>query len=116
MKTFIILIISCFLLVSCDDETGKIKIQNKVHNTKLDNISFGNFSIYYSLLPGETSTEVTITDKKESFPKINQLEFYMESNGNKVYLKTKNKYKLDSGETLLITISDTTEVINPLLE
>jgi len=116
MKTLFVFVISCFLLISCKDETGKIKVQNKVHNSKLDNISFGNVSVYYSLLPGETSAEVTITDKKESFPKINQLEFYMESNGNKVYLKTKNKYKLDSGVTLLITISDTTEVINPLLE
>lgn len=115
MKTLTILIVSCFLLTSCMEE-GKIKVQNKVHNTKLENISFGDVSVYYSLLPGETSTEVTVSDYKESFPKINQLEFYMVSNGNKVYLKTKNKYILDYGETLLITISDTTEVINPLIE
>lgn len=95
-------------------ENGKIQIQNKVHNSKLENISFGDVSVYYSLLPGETSTVVTVKDKKESFPKINQLEFYMVSNGNKVYLKTKSTYELNSGETLLITILDTTAVINPL--
>jgi len=116
MKTLITLIASCFLLISCHNETGTLKVENKVHNTKLENISFGNVSVYSTLLPGETSTEVIIKDKKESFPKINQLEFYMESNGNKVYLKTKNKYKLEAGENLLITISDTTEVINPALE
>lgn len=114
MKTLTILIVSCFLLTSCI-EKGRIKIQNKVHNTKLENISFGNVSVYYSLLPGETSSEVKISDYKESFPIINQLEFYMVSNGNRVYLKTKNKYKLDYNETLLIIISDTTEVINPLI-
>ena len=106
---------SCLLIMSCQEE-GKIKVLNKLPNTKLENISFGDISVYYSLLPGETSTEVTVSDFKESFPKINQLEFYMESNGNKVYLKTKRKYKLDYGETLLITISDSTEVINPLLK
>jgi hypothetical protein len=115
MKSIIMLFVSCLFRTSCMDD-GKIKVQNKVHNTKLENISFGKVSIYSSLLPGETSTAVRVTDKKESFPKVNQLEFYMVSNGNRVYLKTKNKYKLDSGETLLITISDSTEVINPLLE
>lgn len=106
---------SYFLIISCQEE-GKIKVLNKLPNTRLENISFGDVSIYSSLLPGETSTEVTVTDKKGSFPKINQLEFYMVSSGNKVYLKTKAKYSLDYGETLLITISDTTEVINPLLQ
>jgi hypothetical protein len=96
-------------------DSGEIKVQNKVHNTKLENISFGDFSVYSSLLPGETSTEVKVTDKKESFPKINQLEFYMVSNGNRVYLKTKNSYQLEAGGALLITISDSTEVINPLI-
>jgi hypothetical protein len=101
--------------MSCQ-EVGRIKVQNKLPNTKLDNISFGDISIYYSLLPGETSSEVTVSDSKRSFPKINQLEFYMESNGNKVYLKTKKKYRLDSDETLTITVSDTTQVINPLIK
>lgn len=112
---FILLALFCFLLTSCQDK-GKIKVENKLRNTKLENISFGDVSIYYSLLPGETSPEVTVVDDKESFPKVNQLDFYMESNGNKVYLKTKYKYSLDAGETLLIIISDTTKVVNPLLE
>jgi hypothetical protein len=114
MKSIIILIVSTLWITSCMD-SGEMKIQNKVHNTKLENISFGDVSIYSSLLPGETSTAVKVTDEKESFPKINQLEFYMVSNGNRVYLKTKKNYKLDAGGTLLITISDSTEVINPLI-
>jgi hypothetical protein len=114
MKSIIILIVSSLWITSCMD-SGEIKVQNKVHNTKLENISFGDVSVYSTLLPGETSSEVKVTDKKESFPKINQLEFYMVSNGNRVYLKTKKNYQLDAGGTLLITISDSTEVINPLI-
>jgi hypothetical protein len=100
-------------MTACMD-SGTIKVQNKVHNAKLENISFGDVSLYSSLLPGETSSKKVITDKKESFPKINQLEFYMAGSGNRVYLKTKTKYKLDAGESLLIVISDSTAVINPL--
>jgi hypothetical protein len=107
--------VSSFFITSCMD-SGEIKIQNKVHNTKLENISFGDISVYSSLLPGESSPPVKVTDEKDLFPKINQLEFYMVSNGNRVYLKTKSNYQLNSGETLLITISDSTEVINPLME
>ena len=103
------------LVTSCYKQ-GKIKVENRVHNSKLDNISFGNVSVYSSLLPGQTSDEVMVKDKKESFPLIRQLEFYMEANGNMVYLKTKYSYTLNSDETLLITISDTTELINPLIK
>jgi len=115
MKTIILFSITCLLLTSCM-EKGKIKVENRVHNTKLESISFGDVSVYSSLLPGETSNEVAVIDKKNAFPIKNQLEFYMVSNGNKVYLKTKYSYSLDYDETLLITISDTTEVINPLIQ
>jgi hypothetical protein len=115
MKSLILLIAACFVMTSCMDK-GKIKVENKVHNTKLESMSFGKVAVYSSLLPGQTSTEVEVIDRKKSFPIIHQLEFYMVSNGSRVYLKTKNKYVLEAGGTLLITISDTTEVINPLLE
>jgi hypothetical protein len=116
MKTLLLLLVSCFLIASCEDEKGIIIIQNKVHNTKLDEIRFEDTFIRSSLLSGETTNEVTITDKKESFPKNNQLQFYMENNGKRVYLKTKDSYQLDAGKTLLIIIYDSTKVINPLLE
>lgn len=102
------------LLCSCEDH-GKIRVQNKVHNVRLDRISWGDFSIAYSLLTGEESDEVTITDKKGSFPKIYNVSFYMENNGKTVYLKTKSKFQLDADQNLLIVISDTTQVVNPAL-
>lgn len=115
MKPILAILVSSLLITSCMED-GKIKVQNNVHNVKLESINFEKISVCYSLLPGQSSDPVKVTDHKESFPKISQLEFYMVSNGNRVYLKTKNKYKLDYGETLLIVISDTTKVINPLLE
>jgi len=115
MRSIVILIVSTFLITSCMD-SGEIKVQNKVHNTKLEKISFGDVSVYSSLLPGETSTEVKVRDRKDNFPIINQLEFYMVSNGNRVYLKTKKSYQLKAGGVLVITISDSTGVINPLIK
>ena len=115
MKTIFVVLFSIIFLGSCMDK-GKIMVQSKIHNAKLENISFGDRSINYSLLPGEITDDIVIEDYQDKFPKINQLEFYMESNGNKVYLKTKNKYRLDSGDRLVIIISDSTEVINPLLQ
>jgi hypothetical protein len=106
---FIVIFASC-------QESSKIIVRNNVHNVKLESISWGDVSIYYSLLPGESSGEVTITDKRNKFPKHNQLEFYMVSKGRRVYLKTKEIYQLDADQTLTIEINDETEVINPLLE
>ncbi len=93
-----------------------VQVQNKVHNAKLENITFANYHIASDLLPGETSETFTITEvDKDKFPKVSQVEFYMTSNGKRVYLKTKASYKLNEDETLLIVIADSTEVINPLL-
>ena len=108
-------ILAIFALSSCM-EKGKVIVQNKVHNVRLENISFGDYQVGYSLLPGEESDEYEIRDYKRSFPMIHSLEFYMVGDGNRVYLKTKSSYELNESETLVIIISDTTEVINPLQE
>ncbi|NOU45472.1 MAG: hypothetical protein HOO86_00235 [Bacteroidales bacterium] len=104
--------IVALLLTSCM-EKGYVKVCNKVHNAKLESVSWGDFSLSGSLLPGETSEEETIKDYKESFPFSSQLEFYMVADGNRVYLKTKVSYTLDIDDHLVIEINDTTEVINP---
>ena len=101
-------------LYSCT-ERGYIKVQNKVHNARLENISWGDYSVGNSLLTGEDSGEQTIADSKESFPKMAEVSFYMVNAGKRVYLKTKAKYSLDIDEHLSIVISDTTAVLNPSL-
>jgi len=116
MKWKIIVLVGLMLvLVSCIEE-GRVKVQNNVHNVMLEDISWGDISVYYSLMPGETSDEVLIEDHKEGFPKFGQVEFIMVRGDKQVYLKTKKRYSLDYGETLEIVITDTTEVINPMMQ
>ena len=114
MKNIIIVLILVGIY-SCTNDKGTIKVQNKVHNVKLESVNWGDYSITYSLLTGEESNEVTIEDKKGTFPKINDLSFYMISSGKRVYLKTKSKFQLDVDQNLTIVITDTTAVLNPSL-
>ena len=117
MKTSkIVLSVLLALLFSACMEEGDIKVRNEVHNSRLENISFGEVSVYDVLLPGETSEKVEVSDYKKTFPKKHQLEFYMTSNGKTVYLKTKAYYSLDYDETLVIKITDSTEVVNPSVD
>jgi len=62
MKIRIILlsVIVALLTVSCT-ERGTLVVKNKLSNVKLESISFGDFAVYGSLLPGETSEELPIS-------------------------------------------------------
>jgi hypothetical protein len=116
MKTRIAILMfaGAFLFLSCTNE-AKVQVTNKVHNVRLDDISFSKLQVGSDLLPGE-STEITITDKYEdiSFPLIAPLEFYMVKGDKRVYLKTKEYFKVDKDETLQIVINDNTELVNPM--
>jgi hypothetical protein len=48
------------------------------------------------------------------FPVRSQLEFYMVKGDKRVYLKTREFFSVDDGETLKIVLTDDTELINPL--
>ena len=114
-KIFFSLIIPVLFLISCQ-ETGTVQVENRVSNARLENINFGDIPITYSLMPGQKSSKVTVTDSKEKFMKTGQVEFIMARDGKRVYLKTKAEYLLDYDEDLFIIISDTTEVVNPLVK
>ena len=114
MKKIFLPSLLVILLSSCYDN-AKISVQNKVHNATLTSISWDKYSLGYSLLPGETSKSATITDENGKFPKRSVVKFYMRRGDNQVYLETKYAFTLDSGDNLLIIISDTTQVINPAL-
>lgn len=70
------------------------------------------------LLPGETSNAISVYDNSSyydvSLPAKFPLKFYMELNGDKVYLQTRESYNLGKEEDITITIDDTTKVYNPL--
>ena len=104
-----------FLSTSCM-ENAKIQVQNKVHNVKLEKISWDDYNLYQTLIPGQISDECTISDYDNEWPKKGKLKFYMVSDDKSVYLETQASYELGHDETLVIVISDTTKVVNPLLE
>ena len=111
----LLLLILVLMLFSCEEE-AKITIQNNVHNATLEQISWDKYSIGHSLMPGVKSQKYTVYGHKNDFPKTSMVKFYMKRNGNQVYLETKNTFTLNIDDDLLIIISDTTEVINPLLQ
>lgn len=109
----IILVIITILLTSCLEE-AKIIVQNKVHNAKLESVSFSGYTVASSLITGESS-ECKISEERKDFPKSDKIRFYMVANGNRVYLETKQIFNLDIDETITVVISDTTQVVNPYM-
>lgn len=97
-------------------EKGTVVVTNRVSNAQIESISFNDYAIYGTLLPGQSSTKLEIKELKNKFPFTGPIEFYMTSGSNKVYLKTKESFYLDYDQNLVIVISDSTEVINPALE
>jgi hypothetical protein len=116
MKTqvTVLLCAGAFLFFSCVDK-AKVQVTNNVHNVRLDNISYSGVAIDSYLLPGET-TEREISDPYDdiSFPVFAPLEFYMVKGDKRVFLKTKQSFKVNKDETLKIFINDSTELINPM--
>jgi hypothetical protein len=109
-------LVCVLFLNSCSNE-AKVQVTNKVHNVRLDNISFLKIKVGTYLLPGET-VEQTISDhyKEISFPVSAQLEFYMVKGDKRVYLRTKEYYRINKDETLTIAITDDTQPLNPMNE
>lgn len=110
---FILFVVAA--LYSCN-EKAYVKIENRVHNAALKNISWENHAVTEILFSGETSDELLIVDRKEEFPKKGVVKFYMERNRQRIYLETKYEFLLDAGQNLMIIISDTTAVVNPVDE
>lgn len=110
---FILFVVAA--LYSCN-EKAYVKIENRVHNAALKNISWENHAVTETLFSGETSDELLIVDRKEEFPKKGVVKFYMERNRQRIYLETKYEFLLDAGQNLMIIISDTTAVVNPVDE
>lgn len=101
-----------FLFCSCE-EKAEITIVNKIHNVRLEQISYQNIAIGGSLVPGESICK-TISDEYSGvkFPMKSQIKFYMTKGDNLVLLKTKEYYTLDKDDELYIELTDETEVIS----
>ncbi len=118
MKNLLYCFVFILFLISCEEKKAHVQLTNKVHNVRLENISYGKIRISSYLLPGESSEKIEISEEDDniSFPFEAQIEFYMLKGDKRVYLKTKNSYKIDEDQELLIEINDNTEVINPMDE
>lgn len=103
------------LFASCMKE-AKIQVVNDVHNVIMTDISWGDYSIFSSLMPGEASDKIEISEYASDFPQTHRLKFYLSADGNTVFLETKEYYELDVDDFVRITITDTTEVVNPLVD
>jgi hypothetical protein len=103
-----------FMMISCYDE-ATVTVVNEVSNVQLSNISFGDYAIYNNLLPGESGSLIISEEWNNlSFPITKHVFFYMVKGGDRVYLRTKDSYKLNKNDDLTISITDDTEVVNLL--
>ena len=103
------------LFAACKDDEAHIEVVNGVHNVRLQNISFVDFPLGYDLLPGESTGKKKLSEEYDdiSFPLSGQIVFYMlGTDGSKVYLKTKESFRLNKNDNLQVVISDNTEVVN----
>lgn len=118
MKTILkaTIILLSFVMISCHDE-ATVTVVNEVSNVQLSNISFGDYAVYNNLLPGESGSVVISEEwSNVSFPLTESVSFYMVKGGDRVYLRTKESYRLDKDDELTISITDDTEVVNLLTD
>jgi hypothetical protein len=109
----VIVLLVCAVGFSSCHEEAKIEVTNRVHNVRLDNISYSGVAVGSNLLPGE-SVEAVVSDRygSVSFPIIAPLEFYMVKGDRRVYLKTKASFHLEAGGVRRIVIEDGTEMVD----
>lgn len=110
--------LSLALLIACNDPSY-IRIENKLANSTMQNIEWGGVPLASQLLPGETSTKISIYDDgyyEIDLPKSYPLKFYLNVNGDIVYLETTYSFRLGEESELTIVITDTTKVLNPLMD
>lgn len=110
---YIAFVLVAIMLHSCN-KPGKIEIQNNISQVEISDVRWGDVSISYSLLPGETSQKITINKYTEELPASKSITFKMRANEMTVYLETKEEYLLKEDQDLLIILDDNTPVFNPL--
>lgn len=110
---YIAFVFVAIMLHSCN-KPGKIEIQNNISQVEISDVRWGDVSIAYSLLPGETSPKIIINKYTEKLPASKSITFKMKANEMSVYLETKEKYLLKEDQDLIIILDDNTPVFNPM--
>jgi hypothetical protein len=87
---------------------------------EIKNVEWGELPIASSIMPGQSSPKLKIYEENSYYdidlPETHPLKFYIELNGDKVYVQTRASYRLGKDDELTIVIEDSTRVFNPLLE
>jgi hypothetical protein len=107
------------LLTSCGEKESRICVQNMLSKALIKNVEWGGIPVSSQILPGQTSRTIIVYEKERYYdiklPASKPVKFYISLNGDLVYLQTKASYRLNLNEELVIPITDTTQVFNPLL-
>ncbi len=109
-----ILFVLCITLCSaaCVDK-AKIQVQNNINNVKIQSVKWGPVYLSSSLLPGESSEKMTVTEYVHALPSKQKVSFKMTANNKTIYLETEEEYMLNVDDDLLIVLDDGTPVKNP---
>lgn len=115
IKTIIYLAASIVLMSSCVKE-AEIGVTNKLSSVSIKKVYLGKSVMVSSgsIMPGVTVSSKIKENTDVTFPIIGQLEFYMVSGDNSVFLKTKEVFELRQDNYLNIEITNDTEVYNPM--
>lgn len=111
-------IILPFLVVACDDP-ATIQVENAVRGGVIKNVRWGDVFLSDALLPGERSPKKRVYDNSTSgvdLPEENPVVFYLEVNGDVVFLETREQFRLDINQHVDIIINDSTPVYNSLTD
>lgn len=115
------LAVLCTGAVGCTEDPGEITVQNLIHGAVIKDVRWGDLFLAGELLPGEKSAKQRVHDANEAsygvdLPAAYPIKFYMEVQGDRLYLQTRELYSLDTQIKTDVILSDTTQVYNPVLE
>lgn len=114
MKTVkLILIVSTVIFLQSCYKPGDIQIQNNISQVKIVDVKWGDIYIATELLPGESSSKLTINKYDKKLPSSQKISFKMTANNKSLYLETEEEFLLDEDDNLLIVLTDETKVIKP---
>lgn len=119
MKYFIISVILVLFLSACEYESS-LRVRNLLSHAVVENVEWGGMPVCSRIIPGETCQKITIMEDEPYYdihlPSAFPLKFYINVNGDRVFVQTRKSYLLNKDDELTIDLCDTTQVFNPLLE
>ncbi len=119
MKYLLLLIFPVLLLTSCDSESS-LRVRNQLPYAVVENVDWGGIPVSSQIIPGETSQKITIMENEMYYnihlPSAFPLKFYINVNGDRVFVQTRKSYLLNRDNDLTIDLCDTTQVFNPLMD